>query len=127
MSLRLSPGALTVLERRYLKKDESGRVVETPEEMFRRVAANIAQAEAFFGSPASVKGIEEEFFRMMSSLEFLPNSPTLMNAGRRLQQLAACFVLPVEDSLHAIFTSVNNTPLIHQFDGDTGFSFSRVR
>ena len=127
MSLRLSPGALTVLERRYLKKDESGRVVETPEEMFRRVAANIAQAEALFGSPGSARGIEEEFFRVMSSLEFLPNSPTLMNAGRRLQQLAACFVLPVEDSLDAIFTSVKNTALIHQSGGGTGFSFSRLR
>jgi len=127
MALRLSPGAITVLERRYLKKDESGRVVETPEEMFRRVAANVAQAESLFGSPGAVKGLEEEFFRVMSSLEFLPNSPTLMNAGRRLQQLAACFVLPVEDSLDSIFTSVKNTALIHQSGGGTGFSFSRLR
>src|SRR3972149_718558 len=127
MALRLSPGAITVLARRYLKKDESGRVVEPPEEMFRRVAANVAQAESLFGSPGAVKGLEEEFFRVMSSLEFLPNSPTLMNAGRRLQQLAACFVLPVEDSLDSIFDAVKETAIIHQSGGGTGFSFSRLR
>ncbi|MBI5809824.1 MAG: ribonucleotide-diphosphate reductase subunit alpha, partial [Deltaproteobacteria bacterium] len=91
MALTLSPGALSVLERRYLKKDNSGRVIETPEGMFRRVAGNISQAEGRWGGQAAVEKYEEIFYGMLSSLEFLPNSPTLMNAGRRLQQLAACF------------------------------------
>lgn len=125
--VKLSPGAITVLERRYLKKDEAGKVIETPEEMFRRVASNIAQAEKLYGRDALVKRYEEEFFRVMSGLEFLPNSPTLMNAGRRLQQLAACFVLPVKDSLDSIFDAVKNTALIHQSGGGTGFSFSSLR
>ncbi len=121
----LSPGALTVLERRYLKKDQSGALIETPEDMWRRVAKNIAEAENLYGGGAA--RYEKEFLRMMSSLEFLPNSPTLMNAGRRLQQLAACFVLPVEDSLDSIFESVKETAIIHQSGGGTGFSFSRLR
>ncbi len=125
--VKLSPGAITVLERRYLKKDEAGKVIETPEEMFRRVASNIAQAEKLYGRDALVKRYEEEFFRVMSGFEFLPNSPTLMNAGRRLQQLAACFVLPVKDSLDSIFDAVKNTALIHQSGGGTGFSFSSLR
>ncbi|MBI5561416.1 MAG: adenosylcobalamin-dependent ribonucleoside-diphosphate reductase [Deltaproteobacteria bacterium] len=121
----LTPGALTVLEKRYLKRDETGRVVETPDGLFRRVAANVASAEAIYGGSAAL--YEEEFHSLMSSLEFLPNSPTLMNAGRRLQQLAACFVLPVGDSLESIFEAVKNTAIIHQSGGGTGFSFSRLR
>lgn len=127
MALNLSAGALTVLERRYLKKDESGRIIETPEGLFRRVAANIALAEGLYGGGAQTAEYEEAFFRLLRGLEFLPNSPTLMNAGRRLQQLAACFVLPVDDSLESIFDAVKNTALIHQSGGGTGFSFSRLR
>lgn len=124
MKIDLTPGAMTVLERRYLAKDASGRVVETPEEMFRRVASSVASAEGPYGGAARY---EAPFFGLMASLKFLPNSPTLMNAGRRLQQLAACFVLPVGDSLESIFESVKHTALIHQSGGGTGFSFSRLR
>jgi ribonucleoside-diphosphate reductase alpha chain len=123
--VRLSPGAMTVLERRYLGKDETGRVVETPEQMWRRVASNVSEAERLYA--AGLKDANDHFLRIMSSLEFLPNSPTLMNAGRRLQQLAACFVLPVGDSLDSIFDSIKNTAIIHQSGGGTGFSFSRLR
>jgi ribonucleoside-diphosphate reductase alpha chain len=127
LNTHISPNALTVLERRYLKKDEQGEVIETPEEMFRRVANNIAQADLLHSSGADIRKTEENFFHVLSSLEFLPNSPTLMNAGRPLQQLAACFVLPVADSLESIFDSVKSTALIHQSGGGTGFSFSRLR
>jgi ribonucleoside-diphosphate reductase alpha chain len=123
----LTPQAITILEKRYLKKGSQGQVVESPEEMFWRVAKNIAEAERFYENRTSPEELSEIFFRMMSSLDFLPNSPCLMNAGRELQQLAACFVLPIEDSLDSIFETVKQTALIHQSGGGTGFSFSHLR
>ncbi len=128
MALKLTENALTVLERRYLKKVD-GKVVETPEQMFRRVAANIAAVEAdVYGKPEDeVKRIEEEFYKIMSDLEFIPNSPTLMNAGLELQQLSACYVLPVPDSMEGIFDAIKYAALIHKSGGGTGFSFSRIR
>jgi ribonucleoside-diphosphate reductase alpha chain len=123
----LTPNALTVLSRRYLEKDERGGAIETPESLFRRVSVNIARAELNYDDRADIRSVEHEFYRILSNLEFLPNSPTLMNAGRPLQQLAACFVLPVEDSLESIFDAVKNTALIHQSGGGTGFSFSKLR
>jgi ribonucleoside-diphosphate reductase alpha chain len=127
--LDLSENARRVLKRRYLKKNRKGKVIETPEQMFRRVAHHIAKAEKNYGSPSTeqIERWEEAFYEIMTEGKFLPNSPTLMNAGRRLGQLAACFVLPVEDSMEGIFGALHHAALIHKSGGGTGFAFSRLR
>jgi ribonucleoside-diphosphate reductase alpha chain len=125
--VKFSENAMRVLEKRYLKTDEQGKAIETPYDMFRRVAHNIASAEIIYGSEDDIEYWEEEFYRLIANLEFLPNSPTLMNAGRELQQLSACFVLPINDSMEGIFDAIKYTALIHKSGGGTGFSFSRLR
>jgi ribonucleoside-diphosphate reductase alpha chain len=125
--LFLTDNARTVLQRRYLKKDSDGKVIESPEDMFRRVAHHIARAEENYSDAQEAEKMEALFYRMMTEFYFLPNSPTLMNAGRRLGQLAACFVLPVDDSLDGIFSALKNAAMIHKSGGGTGFSFSRLR
>lgn len=124
-SLKISLNSLAVLKGRYLLKDPAGNIIETPEELFRRVAKNVSLAEPKYGGDA--KKAEEKFYDAMTSMKFMPCSPTLMNAGAPLQQLSACFVLPVGDSIKEIFESVKHTAIIHQSGGGTGFSFSRIR
>lgn len=122
---KLSINALTVLEGRYLRKNQNGEICESPRQLFERVAQNIAEADARYGQ--NVEQSKEEFMEMMLSRDFIPNSPTLMNAGTEIQQLSACFVLPVEDSMDGIFDSVKHAAIIHKSGGGTGFSFSRLR
>ena len=127
MTAQLTPNAVTTLRARYLRKDDTGAAVETPEEMFRRVARAVARAEVRYGGESAASEAETRFYELMASLAFLPNSPTLMNAGTELGQLAACFVLPVEDSLTSIFNTLRDAAIIHQSGGGTGFAFSRLR
>ena len=125
--LKVSVNAAKVLSHRYLLKDDEGKTIETPSRLFRRVAIAVAAADQLYDAETDVKAIEDTFYRLMAEFEFIPNSPTLMNAGTSMGQLAACFVIPVEDSIPAIFDSVKHMAIIHQSGGGTGFSFSRLR
>jgi ribonucleoside-diphosphate reductase alpha chain len=124
--MKLTDNAKKILRERYLARDKNGKIVETPEQMFKRVAKNIASADLVF-KKTDIKKLEDKFYNLMINMEFLPNSPTLMNAGLELQQLSACFVLPVEDSMEGIFEAIKDTALIHQSGGGVGFSFSKLR
>ncbi len=124
----LTENALRVLRARYLKKGENGKLVESPAELFRRVARSIATVEELYGAaPEEVNEWEDRFYRLMTSGRFMPNSPTLMNAGREMGMLSACFVLPVGDSIDEIFDSVKYTAMIQKAGGGTGFAFDRLR
>ena len=125
--MKFSQNAMKVLEERYLLKNKSGKTIETPEKMFRRVAKTVAAVDKFYDKKVNVNKTEKEFHQMLANLEFLPNSPTLMNAGTDINQLSACFVLPIEDSIPSIFNAVRDTAIIHKSGGGTGFSFSKLR
>lgn len=123
----LDPNAVTILERRYLKKDDDGSVLEEPKDMFWRVARFLAENDKRYDSQADVLKTAENFYLLMSELRFMPNSPCLRGAGRRLQQMSGCFVLPIDDSIDGIFDTLKYTALIHKTGGGTGFDFSRLR
>ncbi|MEM4336937.1 MAG: vitamin B12-dependent ribonucleotide reductase [Candidatus Woesearchaeota archaeon] len=125
--LKISVNAMKVLAARYLLKDEEGKIIETPSQLFRRVAKSIAEIDLKWETKEEVKKLEEQFYDLMASKDFLPNSPTLMNAGTKIGQLSACFVIPLEDSIKSIFDAVKTMALIHQSGGGTGFSFSKIR
>lgn len=126
----ITKNAMKVLESRYLRKDENNKIIETPQQLFRRIASNIAAAEKIYEpniSDEDLMKVEERFYRLIASSEFLPNSPTIMNAGTPMQQLSACFVLPVEDSMESIFDAIKATAIIHKSGGGTGYNFGRLR
>ena len=123
--MNITNSAMRVLEKRYLKKDKDGKATETVEDMLQRVAHVVSQAESLYGGDAYAT--EKEFYKIMTDLDFVPNSPTLMNAGRELGQLSGCFVLPIDDSMQSIFNAVTYTAMIHKSGGGTGFSFSNLR
>jgi len=128
VSPELSGNSIIVLEKRYLIRDSEGEITETPEDMLKRVASFVASADSYYGATEDeINGTALKFYEMMAQLRFIPNSPTLMNAGRPLGQLSACFVLPIEDSMEGIFDSLKNMALIHKSGGGTGFSFSKLR
>jgi ribonucleoside-diphosphate reductase alpha chain len=125
--VELTQNALRVLEKRYLRRDRNGKLMETPDEMFRRVANIVASAESRYSPESNVDLMAGEFYRVMANLEFLPNSPTLLNAGTEAGQLASCFVLPVPDSVEETFDAVKYTAMIHKSGGGIGFNVSHIR